>query len=282
MERDELPRCAATVLLRELRIRRLVCLVAFCLGLCGSPVTIGPARAQTSASPPTVAGETKASPPAPNGVAPTPAAANLKDAAAALRKSAADCAGGEDLRRLSASASSPSIVYNAKFVPAWSTVDFGIPGVSDTEGYYFALLTDDSTIPRDDSRHRARVRKAGLNDDLVIKQLLTPGDTIVSLDVTMGAAPWWWWSKRNLYIYQCSSGKRPISVSYAPAYISPFLVSWVAAIAVVLGLYWLVSRTFIFVTKKTLNGWYAANPIRITAGPDNSGACQRSRSSFSP
>lgn len=249
-----------------------VTLLALFLGLCGSLVTIGPATAQTPAGPPTVADETKSIPPTSNGVAPTPAAANLKDAAAAPRKSADDCAGGEDMRKLSASATSPSIVYNAKFVPAWSTVDFGIPGVSDSGGYYFALLTDDSTMPRDDSRHRARVRKAGLNDDLVIKQLLSPGDTIVSLDVTMDVAPWWWWAKRNLYIYQCSSGKRPISVSYAPVYISPFSVSWVAAIAVVLGLYWLVSRTFIFVTKKKLNGWHAANPIRITAGPDNCGS----------
>lgn len=176
------------------------------------------------------------------------------------------------MRKLSASATSPSIVYNAKFVPAWSTVDFGIPGAVDTEGYYFALLTDDSAIPRDDSRHRVRVRKAALNDDLVLKQLLSPGDTIVSVDVSMDVAPWWWWAKRNLYIYQCSNGKRPISVSYAPVYISPFSVSWVAAIAVVFGLYWLVSRAFIFVTKKKLNGWHAANPIRITAGPDNCGS----------
>jgi hypothetical protein len=247
-------------------------LLALFLSLCDSPVTTGPARAQTSASPPAVAGETKTSPPTSNEAAPTPAVAKLKDAAAALRRSADDCAGGEDMRRLSASASSPSIVYNAKFVPAWSTVDFGIPGVSEAQGYYFALLTDDSAIPHDDSRHRARVRKAGLNDDLVIKQLLSPGDTIVSLDVTMDVAPWWWWSKRNLYIYQCSSGKRPINVSYAPTYISPFFVSWVAAIAVVLGLYWLVSRAFIYVTKKKLNGGHAANPIRITAGPDNRGS----------
>jgi hypothetical protein len=230
-----------------------------------------PAGAQSATNPTTVGGETKAAPSASNGVAAGATGANLKDAAAP-RKSGTDCAGGEDLRRLSASANSPSIVYNAKFVPAWSTVDFGIPGVSDTEGYYFALLTDDSKVPRDDIRHRARVRKAAVNDDLVIKQLLSPGDTIVSLDVTMDVAPWWWWSKRDLYIYQCTVGRRPINVSYAPVYISPFSVSWVAAFVVVLGLYWLVSRTFLFVTKKKLNGWHAANPIRITAGPDNRGS----------
>lgn len=192
---------AFVLLLRELWASRLVCFVALFLALCSSPVTFGPAGAQTSASPPTVASETKKSPAASIEVAPTTAAANLKDAAAARRKSADDCAGGEDMRKLSASATSPSIVYNAKFVPAGSTVDFGIPGVVDTEGFYFALLTDDSAPPRDDSRHRVRVRKAAPNDDLVLKQLLSPGDTIVSFDVSTDVAPWWWWAKRDLYIY---------------------------------------------------------------------------------
>jgi hypothetical protein len=232
-------------------------------------VTI-PACAQSQTTPPAVGDETKASPPLSNGVV-APAVAD-PDAAAAASLSGTDCAGGEDLRKLSASANSPSIVYNAKFVPAWSTVDFGIPGVSDKGGYYFALLTDDSTVPRDDIRHRVRVRKAAPNDDLVIKQLLSPGDTIVSLDVTMDVAPWWWWSKRDLYIYQCTTGRHPINVSYAPAYISPFSVGWVASIAIVIGLYWLVARTFIYVTDKNLNGWHAVNPIRITAGPDDRGS----------
>lgn len=247
----------------------VVTLLAVFLSLCGSRLIIGSALAQTAASPSETAAE-KAKPPTPD--EPAADSAKPKDAAAGLRMSAIDCAGGEDLRRLSASANSPSIVYNAKFVPAWSTVDFGIPGVSDAAGYYFALLIDDNKIPSDDSRHRARVRKAAPNDDLVIKQLLSPGETIVSLDVSMDVAPWWWWAKRNLYIYQCSTGRRPINVSYAPVYISPFSVSWLAAIAVVIGLYLLVSRTFLFVTNKKLNGWHAVNPIRITAGPDNRGS----------
>jgi hypothetical protein len=242
------------------RLCGLIFPAVFFLLLCGSSVTCVPATAQTSASTPALAGETKATP-----------GASLKEAAAALQKSKEDCAGGEDMSKRSASANSPSIVYNANFVPAWSTVDFGIPGASETDGYYFALLTDGSATPKDSSQHRARVRKAGLNDDLVIKHLLSPGDTIVSLDVPIDAAYFWWW-KRNLYIYQCSVGKRPINVSYSPVYISPFAFSWLAAIVAVLALYWLVSRAFIYVSDKKLTGWHAANPIRITASPDNRGS----------
>lgn len=242
-------------------------LLAAFLNLCILLGVACPAVAQTVANPTESAGGSKANPPAPDG---PPGAAKLKDAAAG-RKSAADCAGGEDFRRLSASANSPSIAYNTKFVPAWSTVDFGIPGVSDAEGYYFALLTDGKAVPKDDIRHRVRARKAASNDDLVVKQLLSPGETIVSLDVAQDAAPWWWWEQRDLYIYQCS-GKRPVNVSYASVYISPFQVSWAVAIVVVIGLYFLVSRAFLFVTDKKLSGWHAANPIRITAGPDNRGS----------
>ena len=226
-----------------------------------------PAGAQSATNATAVSGETKAAASTSNGVA---TGANLKDAATA-RKSAADCAGGEDLRRRSASANSPSIVYNTNFVPAWSTVDFGIAGSFDADGYYFALLTDQNTIPNDDNLRRVRARKASPNDDLVVKHLLSPGETIVSLDVPVDVASGWWWSKRALYIYQCVK-KRPVNVSYAPTYISPFELSWAFAITIVLALYWLVSRAFIFVTKKKLNGWRAANPIRITAGPDNRGS----------
>lgn len=261
---------ASKLLYRSSSKFAVVVSLAVLFGLCGSLSTIGSALAQTVASPSGTAPETRTQPSTPG--EPGAESAKLKDAAAGLRMSSVDCAGGEDLRKLSASPNSPSIVYNAKFVPAWSTVDFGLPGVSDAAGYYFALLIEDNEIPKDDSRHRARVRKAAPNDDLVTKQLLSPGETIVSLDVTMDVAPWWWWAKRNLYIYQCSTGRRPVNVSYSPVYISPFSVSWMAAIAVVIGLYWLVSRTFLFVSDKKLNGWHAVNPIRITAGPDNRGS----------
>ncbi|WP_291576290.1 hypothetical protein [Bradyrhizobium sp.] len=262
--------CKSTVLPSGLRLGRPVRWCTLVIVLCGPLIASIPAGAQSSTTPPVVSGQTKGSPPASGGTTADPAIAKLKDAATP-RKSAADCAGGEDLRQRSASASSPSIVYNTNFVPAWSTVDFGIQGTNDSDGYYFALLTDQNKIPNDDSLRRVRARKASPNDDLVVKRLLSAGDTIVSLDVPIDVASGWWWSKRNLYIYQCVS-KRPVNVSYTPVYISPFELSWALAVIVLIALYWLVSRAFMYVTEKKLNGWHAVNPIRITASSDNRGS----------
>jgi hypothetical protein len=63
---------------------------------------------------------------------------------------------------------------------------------SDADGFYFALLTDQNIIPKDDSLRRVRARKASPNDDLVVKRLLSAGDTIVSLDVPIDVASGWW------------------------------------------------------------------------------------------
>ncbi|ABE39413.1 hypothetical protein RPD_2178 [Rhodopseudomonas palustris BisB5] len=243
------------------------------LALCILEAIVSRAMAQSLPPAPAPLSVLVSAQPATGKEAPAPTAAKLKDAASGLRtskESGNDCAGGEDMRKLSASANSPAIVYNAKFVPAGETVDFGLSDTANAEGFYFAILTDDSKTPRDDSRHRAQVRKAGPNDDLVVKQLLSPGERIVSLYVRTDVAPWWW-SKRNLYIYQCSD-RRPVNVSYAPVYISPQGVSWAAAIVMVVCVYWLVSRAFAFVSKKKLSGWDAVNPIQITAGQDRRGS----------
>lgn len=87
------------------------------------------------------------------------------------------------MRTGSSSANSPAIVYNGNLVPAGSSVDFGVTTPIDLDAHYFAVLFSDDSPPRDDSKHGARARKAATTDDLVLKHLLSAGQTIVSVDV---------------------------------------------------------------------------------------------------
>lgn|GEM_PF-2575338 len=186
------------------------------------------------------------------------------------RTTVPDCAGGEAFRRLANTANSPAIIYNGNLVPAGSAVEFGLRSSLASDARYFALLIDEDTIPRDDNRHGARARKAGDSDDLVARRLLSPGDTIVSVDVPASDAGFW--NKRNLYIYQCDDTRRPFNVSYLPVYVSPMGWSIAIAIMVVAAVYFFAAKAFARLLGKSLAGTQAWNPIRITAGFDNRGS----------
>lgn len=209
---------------------------------------------------------------------PAPAAAETKDAtkkasvgdATAARTEIPDCAGGESFQRLANTANSAAIIYNSNLVPAGSDVEFGLASSLDPTAHYFALFLLDNEVPRDEVRHGARARRAGETDDLVVKRLLRAGDTIVSIDVPNDVAGWW--TRRNLYIYQCDSTRRPFNVSYLPVYLSPYHSSIWLAFAIVIAAYFLSAKAFRRLGGSALNGAQAWNPIRITAGSDNRGS----------
>ncbi|MCK1386992.1 hypothetical protein [Bradyrhizobium sp. 21] len=195
--------------------------------------------------------------------------ASVKNATGA-RTEVPDCAGGESFQRLANTANSAAIIYNSNLVPAGSNVEFGLASSLDPEAHYFAVFLDDKEVPRDEVRHGARARKAGETDDLVVKRLLKTGDTIVSIDVPNDVAGWW--TRRNLYIYQCDSARRPLYVSYLPVYLSPYAPSIWLALAIVVAAYFLSAKAFARLNGTPLNGIPAWNPIRITAGSDNRGS----------
>jgi hypothetical protein len=216
-----------------------------------------------------VAAETKGVPPPAKDGTTNTNKASVKDATAA-RTEIPDCAGGEIFQRLANTANSAAIIYNSNLVPAGSVVEFGLASSLDPEAHYFAVFLEDKEIPRDEVRHGARARRAGETDDFVAKRLLRSGDTIVSIDVPNDVAGWW--TRRNLYIYQCDSTRRPFNVSYLPVYLSPYHASIWLAVAIVLAAYFLSAKAFGRLSGLTLKGAKAWNPIRITAGSDNRGS----------
>ncbi|MGY4177662.1 hypothetical protein ACVIHH_002953 [Bradyrhizobium sp. USDA 4518] len=241
-------------------IALIACLVVFGPSRAAAPdVSLEPATPATIKGSAAAAASSTAQPPA-----------SVKDAARAARKPVPDCAGGEVFRKLANTANSPAIIYNGSLIPAGSLVDFGLTSSLDSDAHYFALIIDDNSSPRDDSRHGARARRAGDTDDLVARRLLSAGDTIVSVDVPASAAGFW--TKRNLYIYQCDNTRRPFNVSYMPVYVSPLLSSVVVAVLIVIVAYFMAAKAFIYVSGQPLRGAQAWNPIRITAGPDNRGS----------
>jgi type VI secretion system (T6SS) phospholipase Tle1-like effector len=191
--------------------------------------------------------------------------------APALQETIPDCAGKEEFKTLANTTNSSAIVYNGNLLPAGNTVDFGLTTALDPNAHYFALLLGDNTTALDNTtEHGARARKASEADDLVVKHLLSSGQTIVSYDVPRDAAGFW--TKRNLYIYQCDLTRRPLNVSYLPVYVSPIEWSIVFTLFVGLAVYYAAARAFRIVSGQTLAGHQSWNPIRITAGADNRGS----------
>jgi len=235
-------------------------------------MTAGPAcRAEEAGgTPPAAAGQ----PPAAGGlpVTNTKQANNAKQAPAtpAFQEPVPDCAGGEEFKNLANTTNSSAIVYSGNLVPAGTTVDFGLTTSLDPNAHYFALLLEGNNTPQDNTfEHGARARKASEADDLVVKRLLAPGQTIVSYDVPRNTAGFW--TKRNLYIYQCSN-RRPLNVSYMPVYVSPFEWSVVLMVLVGIVVYYAAAHALRIVSGQSLTPHQSWNPIRITAGPDNRGS----------
>jgi len=221
----------------------------------GDAATGQPAAAQTPPGQP------------PSGAKQAPTA---KPASTAFQEPSPDCAGGEEFRNLANTTNSSAIVYDGNLLPAGTTADFGLTTLLDPKAHYFALLLEGDTRPSDDTvRHGARARKASEADDLVVKHLLSPGQTIVSYDVPREAAGFW--TKRNLYIYQCSK-RRPLNVSYLPVYVSPF--EWSIAFTLLIGFaaYYAAAKALRIVSGQSLTAQQSLNPIRITAGADNRGS----------
>jgi hypothetical protein len=200
----------------------------------------------------------------------TKQAPRTKQSPTSFRKVVSDCAGGEEFKELANTTNSSAIVYNGNLVPAGTTVDFGLTTSLDPNAHYFALLRSDDTRPTDDTiGHGARARKASETDDLVVKHLLSPGETIVSYDVPADASGFW--TRRDLYIYQCSM-RRPLNVSYLPVYVSPLGLSIAFTLLIGLAVYYVAARALRIVSSQSLTAHQSWNPIRITAGPDNRGS----------
>jgi hypothetical protein len=226
--------------------------------------------AEGNAPAPGATGNAGAAQPIAGQAPPNQPAASTKQIADGLRQTIADCAGKEVFRTLADTTNSSAIVYNGNLVPAGTTVDFGLTTELDPNAHYFALLLKGNALPRDDTLgHGARARKASETDDLVVKHLLVPGQTIVSYDVPRDASGFW--SKRNLYIYQCRA-RRPLNVSYLPVYVSPLEWSIVFTLFVGIAVYYAAARAFRIVSGQSLTGHQSWNPIRITAGADNRGS----------
>lgn len=228
-------------------------------------------RAEEPSTPAAAVSNTPVASPIPAGQAvPGQPPASIRQAANAPRGPVPDCAGGEAFRKLANTTNSSAIIYNGNLVPAGTTVDFGLTTSLDPNAHYFALFLDDDTTPHDDSRHGARARKASDTDDLVLKHLLSPGETIVSVDVPRDASGFW--SRRNLYIYQCDLRRTPLNVSYLPVYVSPLEWSIACTLLIGLAVYYAAARALRIVSGQTLAGHQYWNPIRITAGLDNRGS----------
>lgn len=227
-----------------------------------------PCLAQEASAPAPSATETKGGQPAAQDST-SNTKASVKDATAA-RTEIPDCAGGEIFQKLANTANSAAIIFNSNLVPAGSVVEFGLASSLDPAAHYFAVFLEDNEIPRDEVRHAARARRAGETDDLVARRLLRSGDTIVSVDVPNSVAGWW--TRRNLYIYQCDSTRRPFNVSYLPVYLSPYHASIWLTVAIVIAAYYLSAKAVGRFSGLTLKGVRAWNPIRITAGSDNRGS----------
>jgi hypothetical protein len=260
---------------------RLSCPVVQVIGvliLLGSLFTAAPAcRAEDTSNPPAAAsGNTQAEqPPAgspPPGQPPssTKQAPSTKQTPDVFKEPIPDCAGGEEFKTLANAANSSAIVYNNNLVPAGTTVDFGLTASPEPDAAYFVLLLEDGARPTNSMTHGARARKASETDDLVARHLLSPGQTIVSYDVPRDASGFW--TKRDLYIYQCNSVRRPLKVSYLPVYVSPF--EWSIALTLAIGLlvYYAAARALRIVSGQSLTANQSWNPIRITAGADNRGS----------
>jgi hypothetical protein len=246
--------------------------------LLGGLVTAAPGgRADDASNPPAAASGTTATAqpaagqtPANTEQAPTEKQTPNTKQAQGFQEPAADCAGGEEFRNLANTTNSSAIVYNSNLVPAGTTVDFGLTTALDPKAHYFALLLEGNTLPSDDTLgHGARARKASETDDLVVKHLLSPGQTIVSYDVPRDASGFW--TRRNLYIYQCSM-RRPLNVSYLPVYVSPLEWSIIITAAIGLAVYYAAARALRMVSGQNLTANQSWNPVRITAGPDNRGS----------
>lgn len=214
-------------------------------------------------------GKPPPSPVATPSTSPSPAASSTGTKATS-GTSANDCAGGEAFKSLSHSANSPAIVYNGNLVPAGSSIDFGLATTINDDTHYFAVFLDEGNVPRDDADHGVSASKASPTDDLVVKHLLSAGQTIVSVDVPVAGSGFW--TKRHLYIYQCSTARRPINVSYLPVYVSPFGASILFTLLIGGGVYFAAARSFRRASSQTLTELQYWNPIRITAGPDNRGS----------
>jgi Uncharacterized alpha/beta hydrolase domain (DUF2235) len=239
------------------------------LVLLGGLLTWGPAsRAEEAGSTPAAAG-TPTPTPTPTSTK-QPAGAKQAPTAPAFQEPIPDCAGGEEFKNLANTTNSSAIVYSGNLVPAGTTVDFGLTTSLVANAHYFVLLLEGNSTPEDSTaEHGARARIASEADELVVKHLLSPGQTIVSYDVPRDAAGFW--TKRNLYIYQCSN-RRPLNVSYLPVYVSP--VEWSIALTLLVGIavYYAAARALRVVSGQSLTAHQSWNPIRITAGPDNRGS----------
>ncbi|UWU66490.1 hypothetical protein [Bradyrhizobium sp. NC92] len=251
------------------RHRASACVTTVLAALLAASVLAAPCFAQQGGDAVSPAAETKGVQAATKENTTNTKKANGKNATGA-RTDISDCAGGEVFQTLANTANSAAIIYNSNLVPAGSVVEFGLASSLDPEAHYFAVFLQDKEIPQDEVRHGARARRAGETDDLVVKRLLKAGDTIVSIDVPNEAAGWW--TRRNLYIYQCDSTRRPLNVSYLPVYLSPYQLSIWLSVAIVVAAYFLSAKAFARLNDVTLEGLKAWNPIRITAGSDNRGS----------
>ena len=252
-----------------IRSRAFAQVIGIFAALLAASVLAAPCLAQDASSSTSTTTETKGvPPPAKDGTTDTKKA-SVKDATAA-RTEVPDCAGREVFQQLANTANSAAIIYNSNLVPAGSDVEFGLASSLDPAAHYFAVFLADNEVPRDEVRHGARARRAGETDDLVVKRLLKAGDTIVSIDVPNDVAGWW--TRRNLYIYQCDSTRRPLNVSYLPVYLSPYHSSIWLALAIVIAAYYLSAKAFRRLSGSTLKSAQTWNPIRITAGSDNRGS----------
>jgi hypothetical protein len=238
--------------------------------LLGSLITAAPeCRAEDASNPPPAVSGTAATGQPAGGQPASGAkqAPGTKPAPTAFQEPIPDCAGGEEFKNLSNTTNSSAIVYNSNLIPAGSTVDFGLTTSLDPNAHYFALMLEGDNRPTDDTLgHGARARKASETDDLVAKHLLSPGQTIVSYDVPRDAAGFW--TKRNLYIYQCDLGRRPLNVSYLPVYVSPVEWSIVFTLLVGIAVYYAAARALRMLAGSGLTAHQSWNPLRITAGLD--------------
>jgi hypothetical protein len=190
------------------------------------------------------------------------------DKAHANWKPGEDCVSGSDFKTESQPLKKPgpAIVYGSNFVPAGGTTDFGLNKTFDEALIYFSFIKPKDkpgkALGRSDTASRAATDK----DNLVTKDLLKKGDTIVSVTIPESVADRW--KEADIYLYTCN--KSPENISHASVMISPLTESIAFTALIMAVLYVLAART-----RAGKNGptfFKTLNPIRITAGSDGHGS----------
>lgn len=161
-----------------------------------------------------------------------------------------------------------AIVFSTNFLPTNQRVDVGIRSTFVEGARYFAGIDYGDSEPYLLKRQDVTTRRAVEADALVKKHLLDADQTIVTL--SMGDDFAWFWSRVDLYLYTCNPpvGESPARVSVASVRLSPYWLSLILAVVIIVALYAWVAYVLRTKDHTFLSFIRELNPAKVSAGPD--------------